>query len=303
MSSPARSAARRALGQAERGNLPAAWRLLHPHLNTLQTDPEFAWAWLVVANAAEVGWRHRRRIAALIETFSSDTELAELGAETLLNAIDSRPHDLDPRSDDDPARLALAAIDAALAAASSPGLLLWRGMALRLLGPARAAEAVTALAAAVARQPQEPTWRYELALALKAAGRFREAVTALERSGREDPEAKEDEGYWWNLAICATGAGLGPLAQQAWAELGMNDGAFGPDGLPAVPLLADLQVRVRLGPGEHVRVSARPQSPCHGTLLAAAGDLPQGATALWDVTPVEPVEPGEMPCLPLLARL
>lgn len=303
MSSPAQLAAQRALRQAERGNLPAAWRLLHPHMRALWHDTEFAWAWLAVAHVAEVGWRHRRRIAELIQTHPEDTDIAELGAETLLDTIPGRPHDLDPTSPDDPARLALASVEAALAVRTSPGLLLWRGAALRLLGPTRADEAVAALQAAVAADPEQPTWRYELGLALKAAGRFREALAAFESYARDDDEAESDEGWLWNHAICATGAGFGPLALERWASMGMTDGRFGADGLPQIPDLADMRMRVRLGPGEHIRVPIRPQSPCHGTLLAPAGSLPVGARVLWDGTPVAPERDGEPPCLPMLAAL
>ena len=303
MSSPARLAAQRALRQAERGNLPAAWRLLHPHMWALWSDTEYAWAWLAVAHAAGVGWRHRRRIAELIQTHPDDTDIAELGAETLLDAIPGRPHDLDPPGDDDPALLALASVEAALASSASPGLLLWRGAALRLLGPERADDAVEALQEAVEADPEQPTWRYELGLALKAAGRFREGIAAFEAYARADEAAEEDEGWLWNHAICATGAGLGPLALERWASMGMTDGRFGADGLPQIPDLADMMLRVRLGPGEYVRVPIRPQSPCHGTLLADAGELQAGTRVLWDSTPVEPQAAGEPPCLPMLATL
>jgi len=305
MSSPAQRAAQRALRQAERGNLPAAWRLLDPHRDAATTDAEYAWAWLVIANAAQVGHRHRHRIAAIMAAFPTDAEVAAFGAEILLDDLASRPHDEDPLADDDQATLALQGLAPALDATREPGLLMLKGAALRRLGPERAAEAVAVLQEAIAAAPHQTGWQYELGLALKAAGQFRAAISAFEAYDAAGDDDEVEEGVLWNLGICATGAGLGPLALRCWEGLGRTDSRFGPDGLPQVPALLDVRLRVRIAPQLYTYVLAAPQSPCHGRLLGPAGAVPAGARVLWDTTPVftDGEEDDDLPCMPLLGPL
>ena len=126
------------------------------------------------------------------------------------------------------------------------------------------------------------------------AKREKQEIKALEkRLKKYDPESAPA------LALKAT---MDKTSQRFknYGEAGLLCGA---DGLPQIPDLADMRMRVRLGPGEHIRVPIRPQSPCHGTLLAPAGSLPVGARVLWDGTPVAPERDGEPPCLPMLAAL
>jgi hypothetical protein len=59
-----------------------------------------------------------------------------------------------------------------------------------------------------------------LGLFYKTRGRFREGMLA-NRAG-EDLLGKYPEAYEWNLGICATGAGEGPLALKVWKRLGQK---------------------------------------------------------------------------------
>lgn len=307
MPTQAQKAAQRALALAEAGALPAAWRALAPHRDAALAEFEVAATWVALTAASDSGWRWRALLGQILARFPDEPELLELACEALMGAIAGRPHDVTAHDDtDDPALITLIAAERGLAllgAAAPVGLRYWRGAALRLCGPARALDAVAALQDAVRAHPDAADWRYDLALAQKAAGQFDDALASLDLFGQASPDAFQEEGWLWNHAICATGAGRGPLALARWHDLGMTDADIGFDGLPRVPDLADLWLRLRLPDGQHARALARPQSPCHGTLLQDVGALPSGTRLLWDGAPVEPVEADDVPCLPVLAPL
>lgn len=136
---------------------------------------------------------------------------------------------------------------------------------------------------------------YDLAVHLKQRACFETALGALRLARASVPE---DEAMWWNLAIVATGAGDVGAAAQAWKALGVET-ERGPFGLPRVPGLPDVLVRIG---EEELRV--RPESPVHGVVVgvprAPSPPASYADLVLWDAAPIDAREP---PCFPLLARL
>ena len=288
----------RALRFSRAGNHPAAWRVLFPHRGALSANPDLAAAWVELAERANAGHARRRELLTIIESWPNQPALVSAGAAVLLAAFDGRPHDHRPPPND-PMRRVCAAVEVALAgvpsqAPLSAALHYRLGSALRLCGEHDAA--IDPLTSAVTSAPQEHGWRYDLGLTCKLAGRF---VAALEHfQAYAAARGDDDEGLLWNLAICATGAGQGALARDQWHAMGMTDTVLGEDGLPLVPDLGLITVRIRREDGTFVELEARPQSPCHGRIAS-----PSGLRGLWDGAPVRTVLPGQPPCLPLLARL
>ena len=126
------------------------------------------------------------------------------------------------------------------------------GSALRLSG--EHAQAIESLASAIASEPEEHGWRYDLGLACKSAGQFATALVHFQAYAAA--KGNEDEGLLWNLAICATGAGRGALARDQWHAMGMTDTTLGDDGLPRVPDLGRITVRIRRSDDTLIEVDA-----------------------------------------------
>ena len=288
----------RALRLSRAGYHPAAWRTLFPHRRSLTANADLAVAWAELSVRAEAGYARRRDLLSIVEAWPQSTAIISTAASALLSAFDGRPHDHRPPLND-PMRRLSAAIETSLAGVPSQdpmaAELRYRlGSALRLSG--EHAEAIDPLASAVASEPGEHGWRYDLGLACKFAGRFDTALAHFQAYAAA--KGDDDEGLLWNLAICATGAGQGALARDQWHAMGMTDATLGSDGLPQMPDLGRITVRVRRPDGALIEVDAEPQSPCHGWMAA-----PISAPGLWDGAPVRPVQAGQPPCLPLLANL
>ncbi len=114
------------------------------------------------------------------------------------------------------------------------------------------------------------------ALLLKHLGRFDEALAAL--AAYRSAGGEGDKAFNWNTGICATGAGLGQKALDAWLAENFKI-ALGVDGMPEGGF-PDVQVRISSrgplgGPPCEPAPDApgyeygwvRPRSPCHGVLL------------------------------------
>jgi hypothetical protein len=121
--------------------------------------------------------------------------------------------------------------------------------------------------------PDSSNVHYNYGLFLKTRGRFREGMIANQNAARLAAEPVES--YEWNLGICATGAGEGPVALDVWKRMDqrIEMGRFGlPDGSYA-------QCKVRLAerplaersaesddPGLEETIWIERLSPCHGII-------------------------------------
>lgn len=299
--------ARRQLRDAlDRGDLEAARRALRgfPFLR----GPEAALLWV------ELLWAdrsHPDRLAiarTLLDAFPDRGEVVHPCAEILLDALGGFVPG-DARDPDGLAAQAVAAVDACLGARGDYGdaardlLLRTRAAALgRTDAPAEEVEA--AWGALLDRNPEDGQLWYELALASKYRGAFRDGLAAALQArrwlGARPP-------VLWNVGICATGCGELAHALEAWRGLGMDAvvhrGRVVVPGLPPrrVRLVTDDPVYGGPGPREVVVAEVTPIGPCDGTLEGVApvgGGEP--VRVLHDGTPLPGTDPAVLPALAIL---
>jgi len=168
---------------------------------------------------------------------------------------------------------------------------------LRRLGPEDRLEADRIYHRLRAEDPSDRATHWNHSLLLKQVGRFPEALAALDAYRRAGGAA--DEAFHWNTGICATGAGLGQKALDAWLAEHFKI-ALGDDAMP-LGSFPDVQVRISsrgplgvpqceptsVDPGDEYGW-VRPRSPCHGVLLTPlVMDEPTdvGDVLLWDGAP------------------
>jgi tetratricopeptide (TPR) repeat protein len=192
---------------------------------------------------------------------------------------------------------------------------LWNalGNTLARQWPEGAAEALSAHEKALAADPENPAYWYDLGLCHKYAGRFAEGVKATQRSLDITPG---DESALWNVGICATGARHHQAAMEAWTKLHIDvelvDGEVRYTGRGIVqvritergPIVApgdgdpgacEYLWIARMGPA-HGRIL----SPTEGNFFADVGDV-----VLHDGAPVGYRDDGQsrVPRFPLMALL
>ena len=188
---------------------------------------------------------------------------------------------------------------------------------LRRLGPVDRVEADGIYRRLRTEAPSDRATHWNHSLLLKQSGRFREALAALEAYRSAGGDA--DQPFHWNTGICATGAGLGQKALDAWLAEDFKI-TLGDDGMPQGGF-PDVQVRISgRGPlgGPPCEPAAdapgyeygwvRPRSPCHGVLLTPlVMDEPTdvGDVLLWDGAPVrfKEFDGQRVPTFPLLKVL
>lgn len=183
--------------------------------------------------------------------------------------------------------------------------------AARRLGRAGDARAEQAHAALRTQQPDVAAHHYNAGLFFKTRGRWAEGQAANQRAidlgDREQPT-------WWNLGICATGAGDGATALACWKQLGQHVelGRFGlPEGgYPAAKVrLAQRPLAERTAacdePGVEENIWIERLSPCHGVVRVAMFDdaigVEYGDVVMFDGAPVG--YRGDEPIFPHLATL
>lgn len=321
-----RDAITRAMEAAEGGDYDGAWAQLTPLRSALGQDADLAWAWCVLeGNDPPERPVDRGALERVLDAWFDRPRLVLVAGEELLELVDGRAAD-EPIPADDPTGPVIAALEACLrglakehpAAAADPevGGALWNalGNACRLAGPEHDGDAEAAYARALALDPENGWWRFNLGLFYKHRGRFAEGAALFarvrEQVGNETP-------VLWNLAICATAAGDGAAAAEAWVRLGFA-AELGPGGLPRVADLGDVIVRASTGgigaahpgrgPVDYQDVQVRPESPCHGVVLSPTVSpvgVDVGDVVLWDGAPVGYRREGDtqVPRFPLLVRL
>ncbi|MBK7071778.1 MAG: prenyltransferase [Myxococcales bacterium] len=183
--------------------------------------------------------------------------------------------------------------------------------AARRLGRAGDARAERAHAALRARQPDNAHHHYNAGLFFKTRGRWAEGQAANQRA---IDLGDTDQPAWWNLGICATGAGDGATALTAWRQLGQQVelGQFGlPEGgYPAAKVRVAQQPLAERDatsdePGVEENLWLERLSPCHGVVRVAvfADELgvEYGDVVMFDGAPVG--RQGGVPIFPHLATL
>lgn len=315
-----------ALNQAlEAEDRESLWAALSPLASRVGTDRAVAAVWAEALRTSPTRPSLREEAQAILGAWPRDPALVGAVADALVRLAERRPID-EPPLEEGPASIAAAAVDRCLGALApeergDPEVAgrLWalRGNALRLLGPLRFADALSAFEQALALDPKRGEWHYDVALLHKHGRDFRRALEASRRARRELGDHRP---VLWNLAVAATATGEGAEAAEAWRALGVPATA-GEGELPFVEGLPPVQVRLpTLGPGHALApqvpdeaasfeiVWVQPLSPCHGvirtpTFREAIADF--GDVVLWDGAPVTVTEREgrPVPRLPLLGVL
>ena len=289
---PIDKAIRAARAAAAGGDFDAAWDRLHPHADAVGRSRALSWAWLVLSRADPNRPPDCDAAERILATWPEELDLVELAAVALLDGLeDWVSHPLAARVAD-ALRRCLEGKGVEGERAAAPRLLL--ATALRLAGPAFDDEAEALARALVDAAPDAVPSRFNLGLFYKYRARWSE--------GRAAFEALRELGVGgvpvlWNLALCATAAAELDAAVTAWRALDL-DARAAPDGRPWVPGLGLVHVRV----GAEM-IAVHPRSPCHGVIAAPPAsdvDVGYGDTVLWDAAPVET---GDIPVFPMLARL
>lgn len=317
-----RAALERALAAEDRD---ALWAALAPVQDQLTEDRDVARVWAEALRTSPARRSLVEEADRILTSWPGDPGIVGSAADALVRAAERRPVDEPPLAEG-PASIAASALGRCLGRLSPPErgdpevggrLTAARGNALSLLGPLRYADAVEALEAAIALDPEQGDWHFDLGLVHKRQRAFDRALEATRRARQLQGDRKP---VLWNLAIAATGAGDGAAAEEAWRALGLAATAA-PDRLPFVEGLDPVEVRVAtLGPGHGVAawvpeeaagfelVGVQPLSPCHGvvrtpTFRDARTDF--GDVILWDPRPIGVRRDGDRPVprFPLLAVL
>jgi hypothetical protein len=165
-------------------------------------------------------------------------------------------------------------------------------------------------------EPNKWQNHYNYGLFLKTRGRFADGARANQRA--MELAGDDVEPVFWNLGICATGAGQGDVALGVWRERVSFKGALGEDGLPAGKFH---QVKVRVAqrplsersaaadsPGTEETLWLERLSPCHGRVLSppfSAVGVEYGDLVLFDGAPItkHEVDGREVPVFPQLATI
>jgi hypothetical protein len=297
-------AARQALRLIEAERFDDAWAALAPvHTYAVRSD-EVASALLAVLEKLSSPPPVGSTLRAMLETHKDPWVIYRTSL-LLLAPIDGR-HTDDEIGEDDPPLAVIPAAQRALAtliaeAKPDPDLgFMWilLGNAYRYAGPSYDQKAEHAYLAALALEDRT-TWWFDLGLLYKNRARFEEGVEiyrSLLNGGNEG------ESVLWNLGICATGAGLGEIACDAWTRAGYAV-TLDEDGLPRMEGLGRVKVRLSTGSFhetcersyEHVWV--QPRSPCHGRILNATmydHGYEVGDMVVWDGQSIGRFRQGEL---------
>ncbi len=146
----------------------------------------------------------------------------------------------------------------------------------------------------------DTSWaHYNQGLFFKTRGRFEEGVSANQKAiALNKKDSKSNEGYQWNLGICATGSGKADIALQIWQDMGSNIkmGRFNlPEGgYPSCKIkLAERPLAERTAdnddPGLEETVWIERLSPCHGIIRSVLYQdlgINYGDVVLFDGAPI-----------------
>jgi hypothetical protein len=300
-----------------------AWQLIAPLSAARTSDARVANIWLTMLRITPTRETLPAEVEEILEHWPQDNDLQLLGCDALIRAAELVAPDV-PVAETGPAAAAtqvaarnLQRLSAAQKTdrAVAGYWLMNHANALRLAH--RFPEAETAYDQALALDPNNGDWWFNLGLLHKAQNDFGRALAATQKAAATLGERR---GVLWNIALCATALGQGEVAAEAMRKLGFPARVL-ESGMPYVEGLPPVQVRVAtLGSGhgyagpeldssvvfELVWVS--PASPFHGVVQTPTfreGSVDYGDLVLWDGTPVGVTElDGKAtPRFPLLCKL
>jgi len=304
------------------GDALSAWKHMEELAPELERDAEVAAAWLGLLRSTPDKPTLVDDVRRALAGHPFDVSLVTRGCDALIRAAERRAPD-EPQLSDGPALLAaqlaercLSGQDVATTSTEMLGYLhVAAGNAHRLRREHDSA--LPHLQKAVELCPERGGFWFNLGLLHKGKLELGQALDAFERAhqllGAEKP-------VLWNLAICATGAGLGERAVQALRALG-HKASLADSGMPFVEGLPPVQVRVATvgsghGASEHVPdrsvtfelLWVTPLSPVHGVISSAAyrvASVDYGDLVLWDAVPIgiAEIEGRPVPRFPILAVL
>ena len=220
---------------------------------------------------------------------------------TLIAQAETRPLDLPRLHDDGPDTEAAALARQGLQSGEGDQAALWAalGNALRLGGPESDAEARDAFTRALALDPDQGQWWFDLGLLHKWRARYDDA---LECTRKAQALLGPERAVCWNIAIAATALGQGQTAVDAWRAVGLPAVLDPNTGMPWIKDMPPLRVRTIARRDATGAPSAlpntavgfellwvAPMSPCHGVVQSpsfADALVDYGDVLLWDGAPV-----------------
>jgi tetratricopeptide (TPR) repeat protein len=305
------------------GDGPRGFALLAPFADQLERDPRLASVWLTLLRVVPGRASLKDDVARIVARWPDDRDLRLAGCDALIRAAERLGPDA-PIDRDGPAARAAQLAAQGVAAVSEderrdPKIggywLMTHANALRLAHLHDEAQAT--YTAALALDPNNGDWWFNVGLLHKAQHDFARGLEAAERA---HTLLGDRRGVLWNIAICATALGRGEVAVDALRALGFSP-QLTAAGMPFVDGLPPLQVRVATRGGgigfggadldrsvafELVWVS--PASPVHGVVQTPTfreSSVDYGDLVLWDGTPIGVTERDgkPIPRFPLLSRL
>lgn len=281
-----------------------AWQLIAPLSAARTHDARVANVWLTMLRITPARESLVAEATEILEHWPADNSLQLLGCDALIRAAELVAPDV-PVSESGAAVTASEVAARNLARLSAPERgdkaiggywLMNQANALRLAH--RYPEAEAAYDQALALDPNNGDWWFNFGLLHKVRGDFALALAATQKAATTLGDRR---GVLWNIALCATALGQGPVAVEAMRKLGFQATVL-ESGMPYVEGLPPVQVRVATRGSGHgyagpeldssvlfELVWVSPASPFHGVVQTPTfreGSVDYGDLVLWDGMPV-----------------
>jgi hypothetical protein len=311
---------RAARTHADRGDRAEALKVAAPLRAALsQIEAAHGLLHLIAAHSFERD-DGRSILREVFDAYPGDASVAVHAGSAYEGAHDVRYLNAAPPEDDLPSRIADRLVELAETVADAEAeraLHFALASVARLLGRSWDEVAERSYRRILELVPDRWQMHYDFGLFLKTRGRFAEGMEANQRAWKLG--GSDDESLRWNLGICATGAGNGTVAREAWTALGLaiETGRFDlPEGsFASVKVrLAERPLAERGGPGvpddpgQEETIWIERLSPCHGIVRSALFyelGVDYGDVVIFDGAPITHQAYGDqkVPVFPHLATL